>query len=88
MTPTIRHVLVFFLQFGSLGLFLLGIADDSFLFLPVGVDLLMVILVARHPGQFAFYVAAAMTAVKGNGGGARQLTISGTAALWLIFFFR
>jgi membrane protein YqaA with SNARE-associated domain len=61
VTPTIRHVLVFFLQFGSLGLFLLGIADDSFLFLPVGVDLLMVILVARHPGQFAFYVAAAAT---------------------------
>ena len=59
MTPTIRHVLAFFLQFGSLGLFLLGIADDSFLFLPVGVDLLMVILVARHPAQFAPYVAAA-----------------------------
>jgi membrane protein YqaA with SNARE-associated domain len=59
VTPTIRHVLAFFIQFGALGLFLLGIADDSFLFLPIGVDLLMVILVARHPGQFLIYVTAA-----------------------------
>jgi membrane protein YqaA with SNARE-associated domain len=40
-------------------LFLLGIADDSFLFMPVGVDLLMVILVARNSAKFVFYVAGA-----------------------------
>jgi membrane protein YqaA with SNARE-associated domain len=61
MSPAIRHVLAFFLQFGWLGLFLLGVADDSFFFLPVGTDLLMVILVARHPGQFPIFVAAAAT---------------------------
>lgn len=59
MSPTIRHFLAFFLQYGALGLFFLGIADDSFLFLPIGVDLLMVILAARHPTEFAFYVAGA-----------------------------
>jgi membrane protein YqaA with SNARE-associated domain len=51
MHPAARHALGFFLQFGFLGLFLLAVADDSFLFLPVGGDLLMVILVARNHGQ-------------------------------------
>lgn len=59
MNPSIRHLLGFFLQYGAFGLLLLTIADDSFLFLPVGGDLLMVILVARNHGQFPFYVLAA-----------------------------
>ena len=33
-------------------------------------------------------LAAAMTAVNGNGGGTRQATISGAAAFWLIFFLQ
>lgn len=37
---------------------LLAIADDSFLFLPVGNDLLTVILVARHHARLLLYVAA------------------------------
>jgi membrane protein YqaA with SNARE-associated domain len=59
VSPTIRHFLAFFLQYGALGLFFLGVADDSFLFLPVGVDLLMVILTARHPTELAYYIAGA-----------------------------
>jgi membrane protein YqaA with SNARE-associated domain len=55
---SIRHLLTFFLQFGVFGLLLLAIADDSFLFLPIGSDLLTVLLVARHHDQLAIYVLA------------------------------
>lgn len=54
-----RHILGFFLNYGVFGLLLLTIADDSFLFLPVGGDLLMVILVARNHSDLLLYVAAA-----------------------------
>ena len=43
-------------MFGLLGL---GIADDSFLFIPIGTDLLMVVLVARHHEELAEYAIAA-----------------------------
>ena len=59
MNPSVRHLLAFFLQFGALGLLLLTIADDSFLFVPIGGDLLTVILVARHHEQLPVYVLAA-----------------------------
>jgi membrane protein YqaA with SNARE-associated domain len=58
---SIRHLLAFFLQFGLFGLLLLAIADDSFLFLPVGSDLLMVILTARNHDRLPLYVLAAAT---------------------------
>jgi membrane protein YqaA with SNARE-associated domain len=58
MTPAMRDVLHFFLNYGVFGLLLLTIADDSFLFLPVGGDLLMVILVARHHANLPIYIAA------------------------------
>jgi membrane protein YqaA with SNARE-associated domain len=58
MTPAMRHILGFFLNYGVFGLLLLTIADDSFLFLPIGGDLLMVFLVARNHGNFLIYVAA------------------------------
>ncbi len=61
MNLSIRHLLGFFLQFGAFGLLLLAIADDSFLFLPIGSDLLTVVLVVRHHEQFAEYVLAAAT---------------------------
>jgi len=56
---TIRHLLAFFLQYGVFGLVLLAVADDSFLFLPVGSDLLTVVLVARNHERLAIYVLAA-----------------------------
>lgn len=61
MSLSIRHLLAFFLQFGWFGLVLLAIADDSFLFLPIGSDLLTVILVARHHDQLPLFVLAAAT---------------------------
>jgi len=54
----IRQLLAFFLQLGAFGILLVSIADDSFLFLPIGSDLLTVVLVARNHGRFALYVLA------------------------------
>lgn len=59
MNPSIRHLLELFLQIGAFGLVLLAIADDSFLFVPIGSDLLMVLLVARHHDQLLVCVLAA-----------------------------
>ena len=58
MSLSIRHLLAFFLQLGSFGILLVSIADDSFLFLPIGSDLLTVILVARHHTWLPLYVLA------------------------------
>jgi len=55
----LRHLLAWLLQLGIFGPLLLGIADSSFLFLPFGNDLLIVILTARHHGQLPFYVLTA-----------------------------
>ena len=59
MSLTIRHLLAFFLQYGVFGLILLAVADDSFLFLPIGSDLLTVGLVARNHAGLALYALAA-----------------------------
>jgi membrane protein YqaA with SNARE-associated domain len=61
VSPSIRHLLGFFVHFGAFGLVLLAIADDSFLFIPIGTDLLMVVLVARHHQQLPEYVLAVAT---------------------------
>jgi len=45
-------LLNFFLHYGVWGLFVLTVADDSFLFLPIGCDLLTVLLVARNHSAF------------------------------------
>jgi membrane protein YqaA with SNARE-associated domain len=54
----IRQLLAFFLQLGWLGILLVSIADDSFLFLPIGSDLLTVVLVARNHEWLPLYVLA------------------------------
>jgi len=54
----IRQLLVFFLQLGAFGILLVSIADDSFLFLPIGSDLLTVVLVVRNHERLALYVLA------------------------------
>lgn len=59
MSQTIRHLLAFFLQYGVFGLILLAVADDSFLFLPIGSDLLTVVLVARNHDRLALYALGA-----------------------------
>jgi membrane protein YqaA with SNARE-associated domain len=53
-------LLHFFFQSGYLGPFLLGILDSSFLFVPVGNDILVVILVARHHQAYLIYVLSAV----------------------------
>jgi membrane protein YqaA with SNARE-associated domain len=55
---SIRHLLSVFLQLGAFGILILAIADDSFLFLPIGSDLLTVVLVARHHEQLPFCMLA------------------------------
>ena len=59
MNPSIRYLLALLVPFGGFGLFLLAVADDSFLFLPIGSDLLTVVLVARNHNQFLLCVLAA-----------------------------
>lgn len=58
MSFTVRHLLAFFLQYGVFGLILLAVADDSFLFLPIGADLLTVLLVARNHAALPLYALA------------------------------
>ena len=63
-----REVFAFFRRMGALGLFLLGICDSSFLFLPFGNDLLLIALVSggRHPWRWVIYtLAAALGSVVG-----------------------
>jgi membrane protein YqaA with SNARE-associated domain len=55
----VRHLLAWFLKLGIFGPLILGIADSSFLFLPFGNDLLVVILVARNHARLAFLVLSA-----------------------------
>lgn len=52
-------LLRFFLHFGVWGLFILTVADDSFLFLPIGCDLVTVLLVARNHELFIPCIIAA-----------------------------
>ena len=61
-------ILAFFRRIGALGLFLLGVCDSSFLFLPFGNDLLLIALVSggRHPWRWVIYtLAAALGSVVG-----------------------
>jgi membrane protein YqaA with SNARE-associated domain len=55
----VRHLLAWLLGLGLAGPLLLGIADSSFLFLPFGNDLLVVILTARDHARVPFYVLTA-----------------------------
>ena len=48
----------FFIHLGALGLFLLGVIDGP-LFVPFGIDLLLISLISRHPGETILYVACA-----------------------------
>ena len=59
MSPIVRQLFTFLLQFGVAGLLALAIADDSFLFIPIGTDLLLVVLVARDHHRFIEYLLAA-----------------------------
>jgi membrane protein YqaA with SNARE-associated domain len=55
----LRHIFAWLLQLGLFGPLILGIADSSFLFLPFGNDLLVVILTVRNHGHLPLYVVTA-----------------------------
>jgi len=55
----IRHVFRFFAHLGGFGLLGLGVLDSSILFMPLGNDLLVIILTARKPGLFWYYAMMA-----------------------------
>lgn len=55
MSNFFHHIFQLLLGTGYLGPFLLGTADSSFLFLPIGNDLLIVFLVAGHHQNFWIY---------------------------------
>ncbi|HTW63689.1 MAG TPA: hypothetical protein VME17_03695 [Bryobacteraceae bacterium] len=59
MHGTVRHVFLWLLKLGLFGPLVLGIADSSFLFLPFGNDLLIVILTARNHSHLPLYVLTA-----------------------------
>ena len=59
MHSLLRHLFLWLLRLGVFGPLLLGIADSSFLFLPFGNDLLIVILTVRNHAHLALYVVTA-----------------------------
>lgn len=60
MGATVRHLFIFFVHLGGLGQLILGVLDSSFLVMPLGNDLLMVVLsVEKH--QWMVYYAAMAT---------------------------
>jgi membrane protein YqaA with SNARE-associated domain len=50
---------IFFASLGGVGILLLGILDGSLLFIPLGLDLLLVTLTARHHEQWLYYAGMA-----------------------------
>ncbi len=59
MHSALWHFARFFASLGGVGLLLLGILDSSFLFMPLGNDLLVIALTARHHQRMFYYVAMA-----------------------------
>ena len=49
----------FLASLGGVGIFLLGIVDASVLFVPLGIDLLVVVLSARHHDRWPYYAGMA-----------------------------
>ncbi|HWF09575.1 MAG TPA: hypothetical protein VG297_13990 [Bryobacteraceae bacterium] len=59
MRGIIRTLALFFFSLGGFGLLLLGVLDSSFLFMPLGNDLLVVALTAAHRQRMLYYVLMA-----------------------------
>jgi membrane protein YqaA with SNARE-associated domain len=67
----LEHVIIgvfgFFARLGGLGLLGLGVLDSSFLFMPLGNDLLVVAFTVRNPHRLPYYVVmAAIGSVLGS----------------------
>lgn len=65
-------LLQFLFHIGYFGPLVMGVLDSSFLFLPFGNDLVVVGLVAQHPGGVAWYV---ILAAVGSSAGALLLVL-------------
>ena len=59
MHGVLWHFAWFFASLGGFGLLLLGILDSSFLFMPLGNDLLVVALTANHHDRMLYYAGMA-----------------------------
>jgi membrane protein YqaA with SNARE-associated domain len=59
VSSLLRHLLAWLLSLGVVGPLIFGIADSSFLFLPFGNDLLVVILTVRDRAHLPWYVLTA-----------------------------
>jgi membrane protein YqaA with SNARE-associated domain len=55
----LRHLAHFFIALGGWGLLTLGTLDSSFLFFPLGNDLLIVLLTTQHHQLMPYYAAMA-----------------------------
>jgi len=59
MEAIINQLFAIFIRLGPFGLLILGVFDSSFLFMPLGNDLLMVALTARQPRMLPIFAAMA-----------------------------
>lgn len=59
MHQVLTHLAHFFASLGGVGLLLLGALDSSFLFLPLGNDLLLVLLTVQKPEHMPYYAIMA-----------------------------
>jgi membrane protein YqaA with SNARE-associated domain len=59
MRALLRSFAIFFFSLGGFGLLLLGTLDSSFLFMPLGNDLLVIALTAAHRERMVYYVTMA-----------------------------
>jgi membrane protein YqaA with SNARE-associated domain len=59
MHALLRSFAIFFYSLGGFGLLLLGTLDSSFLFMPLGNDLLVIALTAAHRERMPWYVTMA-----------------------------
>lgn len=53
------HLIAWLFHLGGMGLVILGVLDSSFLFMPLGNDLLLVGLTAQHHDRLPYYVPIA-----------------------------
>jgi len=60
MNSFFRPLMHFLFTLHYFGPFVMGVMDSSFLFLPFGNDLLVVLFVARHHGAWPIYVISAV----------------------------
>lgn len=63
MTHITQALFALLLKFGGLGLVVVGILDSSFLFAPLGNDLLITAMVVRQPSMLRMLYFAAMSAI-------------------------